>query len=31
VRRTVNLPTLPLLFLLPRNQERFEFRLGGGV
>jgi hypothetical protein len=29
VRRTVNLPTLPLLFLLPRNQERFEFRLGG--
>jgi hypothetical protein len=28
VRRTVNLPTLPLLFLLPRNQERFEFRLG---
>jgi hypothetical protein len=29
VKRTVNLPTLPLLFLLPRNQERFEFRLGG--
>jgi hypothetical protein len=29
VRRTVNLPTLPLVFLLPRNQERFEFRLGG--
>jgi hypothetical protein len=29
VRRTINLPTLPLLFLLPRNQERFEFRLGG--
>jgi hypothetical protein len=29
VTRTVNLPTLPLLFLLPRNQARFEFRLGG--
>ena len=29
VTRTVNLPTLPLLFLLPRNQERFEYRLGG--
>jgi hypothetical protein len=29
VKRTVNLPTLPLLFLLRRNQERFEFRLGG--
>jgi hypothetical protein len=29
VKRTVNLPTLPLLFLLPRNQERFAFRLGG--
>jgi hypothetical protein len=29
VTRTVNLPTLALLFLLPRNQERFEFRLGG--
>jgi hypothetical protein len=29
VKRTVNLPTLPLLFLLPRNQERFEYRLGG--
>jgi hypothetical protein len=29
VKRTVNLPTLPLLFLLPRNQVRFEFRLGG--
>jgi hypothetical protein len=29
VRRTVNLPTLPLLFLLPRNQGRFEFRIGG--
>jgi hypothetical protein len=29
VKRTVNLPTLPLLFLLPRNQERFEFQLGG--
>jgi hypothetical protein len=29
VKRTVNLPTLPLLFLLPRNRERFEFRLGG--
>lgn len=29
VRRTVNLPTLPLLFLLPHNQERFEFQLGG--
>jgi hypothetical protein len=28
VKRTVNLPTLPLLFLLPRNQERFEFELG---
>ncbi len=28
VKRTVNLPTLPLLFLLPHNQERFEFRLG---
>jgi len=28
VKRTVNLPTLPLLFLLPRNQERFDFRLG---
>jgi hypothetical protein len=29
VKRTVNLPTLPLLFLLARNQERFEFQLGG--
>jgi hypothetical protein len=29
VFRTVNLPTLPLLFLLPRNQPRFAFRLGG--
>ncbi len=29
VTRTVNLPTLPLAFLLPRNQLRFEFRLGG--
>ncbi len=29
VRRTVNLPTLPLLFLTPRNQQRFEFQLGG--
>jgi len=29
VKRTVNLPTLPLLFLLARNQERFEYRLGG--
>jgi hypothetical protein len=29
VTRTVNLPTLPLLFLLPRNQVRFEYRLGG--
>jgi hypothetical protein len=28
VKRTVNLPTLPLLFLLSRNQDRFEFRLG---
>jgi len=28
-KRTVNLPTLPLLFLLPRNQVRFEYRLGG--
>jgi len=28
VTRTVNLPTLPLAFLLPRNQARFEFRLG---
>ena len=28
VKRTVNLPTLPLLFLLPRNQGRFLFRLG---
>jgi hypothetical protein len=27
VRRTVNLPTLPLAFLLPRNQQRFEFQL----
>jgi len=29
VKRTVNLPTLPLLFLLPRNQVRFDYRLGG--
>jgi hypothetical protein len=29
VTRTVNLPTFPLLFLLPRNQVRFEYRLGG--
>jgi hypothetical protein len=28
-KRTVNLPTLPLLFLLTRNQVRFEYRLGG--
>jgi VWFA-related protein len=28
VNRTVNLPTLPLVFLLPDNQPRFEFRLG---
>ena len=28
VRRTVNLPTLPLAFLLANNQPRFEFRLG---
>ena len=28
VQRTVNLPTLPLAFLLPENQPRFEFRLG---
>ena len=28
VKRTVNLPTLPLVFLLPDNQPRFEFRLG---
>jgi hypothetical protein len=28
VKRTINLPTLPLLFLLARNQERFEFQLG---
>ena len=28
VVRTVNLPTLPLLFLLPRNQGRFAFWLG---
>jgi hypothetical protein len=28
VKRTVNLPTLPLLFLLARNQQRFEFQLG---
>lgn len=28
VNRTVNLPTLPLVFLLPDNQGRFEFRLG---
>jgi hypothetical protein len=28
VKRTVNLPTLPLMFLLPNNQSHFEFRLG---
>ena len=28
VHRTVNLPTLPLVFLLPGNQGRFAFRLG---
>jgi VWFA-related protein len=28
VKRTVNLPTLPLMFLLLDNQPRFEFRLG---
>lgn len=28
VKRTVNLPTLPLVFLLPRHQGRFAFRLG---
>jgi hypothetical protein len=28
VNRTVNLPTLPLMFLLPDNQSRFDFRLG---
>jgi VWFA-related protein len=28
VSRTVNLPTLALVFLLPRNQPRFGFRLG---
>jgi hypothetical protein len=28
VSRTVNLPTLPLVFLLPDNQSHFEFRLG---
>ena len=28
VHRTVNLPTLPLVFLLPDNQGRFAFRLG---
>ena len=27
--RTVNLPTLPLLFLHPGSQDRFSFRLGG--
>ena len=26
--RTVNLPTLPLVFLHPRNQHRFSFRAG---
>jgi hypothetical protein len=29
VTRTMNLPTLPLLFLLPANQRRFTFELGG--
>jgi hypothetical protein len=28
VTRTMNLPTLPLLFLLPANQSRFTFKLG---
>lgn len=28
-RRTLNIPTLPLLFLHPRNQPRFVFRIGG--
>jgi VWFA-related protein len=28
VTRTMNLPTLPLLFLLPANQSRFTFELG---
>ncbi len=27
--RTLNLPTLPLVFLLPRNQPRFSFEAGG--
>jgi hypothetical protein len=29
VERTVNLPTLPLAFLLPRNQSRFRFERHG--
>ncbi len=28
VERNINLPTLPLLFLLPENQPRFTFELG---
>jgi hypothetical protein len=27
--RTINIPTLPLVFLLPRNQSRFAFARGG--
>jgi hypothetical protein len=27
-QRTANIPTLPLVFLLPRNQDRFSFRAG---
>jgi hypothetical protein len=29
VARTVNEPTLPLMFLLPSNQQRFQFRARG--
>jgi hypothetical protein len=29
VRRTINVPTLPLLFLHPENQERFRFERKG--
>jgi hypothetical protein len=29
VWRTINIPTLPLLFLHPANQRRFTYRLGG--